>query len=223
MNSVVDFLLKWAAKCSTWNIIKTTFIMVILSGFFQAIIAIVQFLYQKSLGLAFLKESIFSPLDVDVAKVIIENHIFVRSYGLFPHPNILGGFLAVSLLITIVYPVIFKLKLFHVEQSQSNHPNVPRGTIFGVVLNYLFRFIDKCSTWNNYNPINPMFHVEHYRYIWLYRGLIFFQLLALFVSFSKSAIIAFILGLILVILKIRQMFHVEQSQINQPNVPRGTI
>lgn len=174
----IDKLLGYISQCSTWNILQILLIVIIISGSFQSIAAILQFIKQKSLGLTFLKESIFSIYDPGVAKIVINGDVFIRSYGFFPHPNILGGFLALSLIITTVYPLIFRSK---------------------------------------------MFHVEHYIGVWLYRGLIFTQLLALSLSFSKSAIVAFIIGLAMLISGIHKMFHVEHLDDNAQNVPRGTF
>jgi len=205
----ISKLLGYFSQCSTWNILQITLTMAIISGFFQSIVAILQFISQKSLGLTILGESIFNAHDPGIAKIVINGDVFIRSYGFFPHPNILGGFLALSLLITMVYPLIFKSKMFHVEQS-DNIPNVPRGTIYSSIA----WLLTKCSTWNNRPSTNAkMFHVEHFMSVWLYRMLIFIQLLALSFSFSKSAIIAFIIGLIVLVSGIRKMFHVEHLLI----------
>lgn len=115
-------------KCSTWNIWQGIFSVIIISAILQSFIAIIQFLLQKSIGLTFLGESIFSVFDPGVAKIVINGDIFVRSYGFFPHPNILGGFLALSLVITLFYPILFRIKMFHVEQLDQKQQNVPRGT-----------------------------------------------------------------------------------------------
>src|SRR3990172_2239052 len=125
----ISKLLGYFSQCSTWNILQITLTIAIISGFFQSIVAILQFISQKSLGLTILGESIFNAHDPGIAKIVINGDVFIRSYGFFPHPNILGGFLALSLLITMVYPLIFKSKMFHVEQS-DNIPNVPRGTFY---------------------------------------------------------------------------------------------
>jgi len=140
-------------------------------------IALLQFIQQKSVGLTLLGESIFSVNDPGVAKIVINGDIFVRAYGLFPHPNILGGFLAVSLLLTMAYPLIFGRKLFHVEQFNA---------------------------------------------IWWYRGAIFVQMMALLLSFSKSAVLAFIIGSVVMTYAVKKMFHVEQLMADKNNVPRGT-
>jgi hypothetical protein len=191
------------------------FTVVVISAFFQSLVAILQFIWQKSLGLTFLKESAFSVYDPGVAKVLINGDVFVRSYGFFPHPNVLGGFLAVSLLITMVYPLIFKINMFHVEHLGQKQKNVPRGTF----AHFVADLITRCSTWNIWNKSRKMFHVGHSVNIWLYRAIIFFQLLALSFSFSKSAILAYIIGLIILVFGIRKMFHVEHLSRDTQNVP----
>ena len=112
-------------KCSTWNILNYLFLIIIISGFIQALVGITQFFLQHSIGFLWLKESIISPDMPGVAKIIFNGQSYIRAYGLFPHPNILGGFLAMSILSTIAY-----FQLFHVEQFESWRNK-------------------KCSTWNN--------------------------------------------------------------------------
>ncbi len=91
-----------------WN---NLFLIIIGLGFIQSFLGIIQFIKQKSVGLYFLKESLIGPDVPGVAKIILNGHKYIRSYGLFPHPNMLGGFLIVSIIFTLLY-----LKLFHVEQ-----------------------------------------------------------------------------------------------------------
>ncbi len=97
------------------NVPRGTFaniIRIIISiGFFQSILAIWQFVIQRSIGIFWLKESIISPNIAGVAKVVLNGQRHIRAYGLFPHPNILGGFLLFSLILGF-----FNFKLFHVEQ-----------------------------------------------------------------------------------------------------------
>ncbi len=123
------------------TIILNSLRLMIFLGVLQSIVAIFQFLFQKSLGLYFLKESFISPDLVGVAKVVFGEEAFLRSYGFFPHPNILGGFLFLTIIATGAY-----FKLFHVEQFK----------------------------------IKQAF-------------LLFFQIVALFLTFSKSAWIAFLI------------------------------
>jgi len=86
------------------------------SGVVNASIGIFQFLSQKSIGFVFLGESILSVDKPGVASIIIGGQEFLRSYGLFPHPNVLGGFLIFSLFSSIF--LFLNMKYI-----------VPRGTV----------------------------------------------------------------------------------------------
>jgi hypothetical protein len=113
-------------KCFTWNIIKNVFKIVIFIGVINSLIGILQFILRHSLGLFWLKESLISPEIPGVAKIILSSEKYIRAYGLFPHPNILGGFLLISIILTFTYKKIFtgnnnvsrtayKTKMFHGE------------------------------------------------------------------------------------------------------------
>lgn len=96
------------------TILKRIFQIIIFLGLFQAIIGIGQFVLQHSIGIFWLKESLISPDIPGVAKIILDGHKLIRAYGLFPHPNILGGFLLISVILTWQYR-----KLFHGEQFRN--------------------------------------------------------------------------------------------------------
>lgn len=65
----------------------------------QSALAISQFLLQKSLGLHLLGERSFDASTVSIAHTQIFSSQFLRSYGTFPHPNILGAYLLISLVL----------------------------------------------------------------------------------------------------------------------------
>lgn len=92
---------------------KTGLKIFLLIGVFESLLGILQVVRQHSLGLPFVKESIIDPSLPGVAKIIIDGHSYIRAYGTFPHPNILGGFLLISLIISHLY-----FRMFHVEQKQ---------------------------------------------------------------------------------------------------------
>ena len=127
------------ANCSTWNnlsddysenVPRGTFGIVMFMGAVQAVIGIVQVIIQRSVGLFWLKESIISPNIAGVAKIIINNQLFIRAYGLFPHPNVLGGFLFFSILSTLLYLNCSTWNNSVIESSKI----VPRGTILHKLL-----------------------------------------------------------------------------------------
>jgi len=153
--------------------LKRMFQIIIFLGVFNSILGIWQFIFQHSIGLYWLKESIISPELPGVAKIIFDNERFIRIYGFFPHPNILGGFLLLSIGLTVIYRTIF------LEQIT-------------------FPVNNKCSMWNI---------CDRYKRIFLY-FILFIQLCALFLTFSKSSWIA-----VLIIL----------TCILCLNVPRGTL
>ncbi|MFA7209606.1 MAG: O-antigen ligase family protein [Parcubacteria group bacterium] len=217
------------------TILKNSFKIIIATGTIQAIIGIWQFLIQSSIGFFWLKESLISSEIPGVAKLIIDNERIIRAYGLFPHPNILGGFLLLSIIITLTYE-----KMFHVEQS------APESSL-------------KCSTWNNSQcesyTIAKNVPRETFRLYWqsianseyLFKALLIIQIIALLLTFSKSAIIGLILAIAYPNLKIlasdlsKKLFHVEhlatpgsikcstwnnsqcESYTIAKNVPRGTF
>lgn len=67
------------------------------SGVVQSIIALLQFITQKSIGLNWLGESVIGPNISDIAKFSFEGEKLIRAHGTFPHPNVLGIFLLFSL------------------------------------------------------------------------------------------------------------------------------
>lgn len=78
---------------------KLSYIFVF-SGLFQSFIAISQYIQQKSLGLKFLAESPLNPEIAGVAKIIVDGTKMIRSYGTFPHPNVLAVFIFICIFFT---------------------------------------------------------------------------------------------------------------------------
>ena len=72
------------------------------SGVIQACLAIGQYFKQSSLGFHYLGESTLGPHINGVAKISLGQAKLIRSYGTFPHPNILAAFLTISFFSLIV-------------------------------------------------------------------------------------------------------------------------
>lgn len=64
-------------------------------GTVNAVIALIQFGFQSSIGLNMIGESPLSIFGWEIAKSVAHGTTFIRSYGLFPHANILGGLLVI--------------------------------------------------------------------------------------------------------------------------------
>lgn len=68
-----------------------------------AVIGILQYIFQHSLGLGFLGEPVVSSETVGVAKVAFSNYAVLRSYGTFPHPNVFAGYLLFAIMFCVYY------------------------------------------------------------------------------------------------------------------------
>ena len=117
------FYLKYNFK-QLLNFKKLAYIF-IASSLFQSIIALGQYIQQKSLGLKFLAES---PLGIEIdgiAKIIVNGTKIIRPYGTFPHPNILAVFLLIS---------IFFLYFLWLSKKHSFVKNCLMLFIFGFLI-----------------------------------------------------------------------------------------
>jgi hypothetical protein len=203
----------------TFNGASMFFWVIIFVGVVQSLIGITQFILQHSIGLFWFKESLISSSIAGVAKIIVNSEPLIRAYGLFPHPNILGGFLFFSIIITLLYK-----KLFHPEESKI----VPRGTILdhgAGVEQFAEQKNVNCSTllrqgsggqaWNNFEyndaknvPRGTIWILQRVKMLnWgnIINLILLIQIFGILFSFSKSAILALVVALIYI------------------NVPRGTF
>ncbi len=70
-------------------------------GSLESILGLVQFWLQRSVGLKWLGENLIGPSISGVAKIVSSGTVYIRSYGTFPHPNLLSAFLAISAVISL--------------------------------------------------------------------------------------------------------------------------
>ena len=93
----------------------------IAGGLMQSVIAVGQYVRQADLGLRFLGETLLSPRMQGIASFYLESgEKVMRAYGTTPHPNVLAGYLFLSLaalywlfwrtgkrtLVAVIYPVV---------------------------------------------------------------------------------------------------------------------
>lgn len=78
----------------------------------ESILAILQFLRGETLGLWILGERTFTISTPGIAKFDFYGSQFLRPYGTFPHPNVLAGFLIISIIILRDYGGSSKLRRF---------------------------------------------------------------------------------------------------------------
>ena len=90
-------------------------VVLICGGLFQAIIAILQFFNQSSLGLRYLGESVLRPDLIGVASFFnLHGEKIMRAYGTTPHPNILSVYLFLA--IFSFYFVYLYFDIYHKDK-----------------------------------------------------------------------------------------------------------
>src|SRR3989344_2349854 len=82
------------------------------AGFIQALLGIYQFFTQSTFGSKWLGLPLIETTDLGASVVEFLDQRWLRAYGALPHPNILGGFLALTLILTI-----FSLWRFYQQTS----------------------------------------------------------------------------------------------------------
>lgn len=81
--------------------LKTLINVFLFSVIFQGIVAILQYIFQSSIGLGFLGESHIGPDIEGVAKIDVADGQVIRPYGTLPHPNILAGYLLTGIILAL--------------------------------------------------------------------------------------------------------------------------
>lgn len=165
--------------CFTWNIYHGCILPIVVIGLIESIMGIAQFFVKHSLQLGSLLESELNLDTPGVAKIVIDHEKYLRAYGTFPHPNVLGGFLVFSLFATH-----YAFYLFHGEQKKWLWRSVlfiqygalvltfSKSAWLGLIGAYAVFFLQKgvfhvkhkhmygyhndvksrCSTWNEFIP-----------------------------------------------------------------------
>src|SRR3989338_3092816 len=134
-------------------------IVLIYGGLFQAIIAILQFFKQSSLGLGLLGESVISPNLTGIASFYnMAGEKIIRTYGTTPHPNVLARYLFLAIF-AFYYLWIYKniSKFFLLMYGLiilAFFFTFARVAVFLLFINFLVRIIlvhlkFKKEYWNN--------------------------------------------------------------------------
>jgi|SRR3989338_8226876 len=120
--------------------------VIIAGGLFQAVIAILQFLKQSSLGLGLLGESVISPNLTGIASFYsMAGEKIIRAYGTTPHPNILAGYLFLAIFAFYylwLYKNISRFYLFaYALTLLAFFFTFARVAVFLLFVNFLIRII----------------------------------------------------------------------------------
>lgn len=106
---ILEFFILYLLISSDFYNFKILVSLFVFSITFVAVIGIFQYLFQHSMGLNFLGESVLSPYLEGVSKIDFLGNSYLRAYGTFPHPNIFAAFLLFSLLISFH---VFRMRSF---------------------------------------------------------------------------------------------------------------
>jgi len=119
------FTLLYLASRIGWDYIKLG-IAFVLAGFIQSVLAIYQFSVQSVFASKWLGMSGQS-VDAGGVSVIEGAGRWLRAYGSLPHPNMLGGFLAITIL--ILFGLLFKYRA-----KYYNPPwKISKGLLFSAI------------------------------------------------------------------------------------------
>lgn len=102
-----------------------------ISGVFQSILGLGQFIRQEVVGSKWLGMTTHLPIDIYSSVVGFSDDRWLRAYGSLPHPNIFGGFLAVCFL-TALY-------LYLTELNNRRKTIISLGLVF-IVIGLFFSF-----------------------------------------------------------------------------------
>ena len=95
------------SRLKSSNLTSVVFIFSIL---WQSTVMVLQFVFQRSLGLSFLGERAFDSSTTAIAHSQFFGRQYLRPYGTFPHPNVVSAFLVIYLTI-FLFGVTVRLKM----------------------------------------------------------------------------------------------------------------
>ncbi|MFA6551628.1 MAG: O-antigen ligase family protein [Patescibacteria group bacterium] len=106
------------------------------AGVIQSSLAMQQFLTQTVIGNKWLGMAAQTAGDLGVSVVEAGDERFLRAYGSLPHPNILGGFLAIVLLVNIIlyfdlWRILWRKR--HVDVSPANESAYQAGLLLSLI------------------------------------------------------------------------------------------
>jgi len=184
-----------------------TVTLLALSGLIQAFLAISQYSLQHSVfGSKWFGEIILSPDLPGVAKIAVNGEKIMRAYGTFPHPNILAGFLLSTIFLSWYLLTNYSQFInITVRNKQFSLPSILERIKNLILHNKLDNLSsDKPNNVSRETLLSIFFTF-----------LIFIQILALILTFSRSGWLGFF-----VVLFVLNTFYFYKNRLN---VSRETL
>ena len=193
-----------------------------LSGLIQSLLAVSQYFLQHSVfGSKWLGEIVLSPELPGVAKIVVDGEKIMRAYGTFPHPNILAGFLLVTIFLSW-YLLTNYLQFINKDGKNKNFSlfSALRKTK-GLILH---NKSDNLSSKDEFKTClyNRIKNVSRETFLSIFfTFLIFIQILALILTFSRSGWLGFFVVLLIlsIIPLLRRGWECVKSASNPPLAP----
>lgn len=110
------FAIYTAKNIRNWTQVRVLFLTFLPGIIFESSLAILQYLNQRSLGSVFyfFGERTFNSQTPGIANASLDGNLFLRPYATFSHPNVLAGYLVLSLTLIIFIFNRFSSKIFKV-------------------------------------------------------------------------------------------------------------
>lgn len=89
--------LRWSWRVPVWS--------VVVAGVVQSVMAFFEFLFQYIPSFKWLGLAAQDPTTSGVSVVVTTTGRFLRAYGTFPHPNILGGFMVYAIILAVALAI----------------------------------------------------------------------------------------------------------------------
>lgn len=114
---IIELSLLYAAAVRIKPQFSKAALFLTIALFYTSLIALAQFFLQRSLGglLWYLGERTFSASSPGIAAVNVNGSLLLRPYATFPHPNVLGAFLALASLSILFFIKGKRFKVRHVN------------------------------------------------------------------------------------------------------------
>ncbi|MBD3238933.1 MAG: hypothetical protein GF332_04850, partial [Candidatus Moranbacteria bacterium] len=136
-------------KIRNWQKLIRLIQITCLSLFIQSIIASIQFINQNTIGLFFIGEQLLDKHILGVAKISTNYGSIIRAYGTLPHPNILAGFLLLSICVIFLYSSFIKKGGHYLNINFVNLFNEIANFIKKIIFLFYKKYINKNKIYSN--------------------------------------------------------------------------
>lgn len=146
----------------------------------ESIFPILQFIRQDDFGFKIIGEININPQNPLIAKFDALGQTFIRTYGTFPHPNILGGFLVVAFFLSLLADHASKKvrNICVILISLALLTTFSRSALLSLIFSLIFLSLYKSDFYKEFLKINNIYKfiislmvIGFFTYLWFFRFL----------------------------------------------------